>query len=166
MFDNSPANAGFGALVFGAVATVAIIAGFKYRLLRNKKTLILVGFFMLLITVNSGGFLGEIAGALRHGMNVAGQQAVDKTAGAAVTANPPRTAVTPVSAGGAAIGLTGITWYVIKLIAARGKPKDWKEMVGGTLVAVCYGTSLGFMGWIVSATTLTGNNIGLYVFGG
>lgn len=166
MFDSSPANAGFGALVFGAVATVAITAGFKYKLLRNKKTVFLVGFFMLLITVNSGGFLGEIAGALRHGMNVAGQQAVDKTAGATVTANPPRTAVTPVSAGGAAIGLTGITWYVIKLIAARGKPKDWKEMVGGTLVAVCYGTSLGFMGWIVSATTLTGNNIGLYVFGG
>jgi hypothetical protein len=28
------------------------------------------------------------------------------------------------------------------------------------------GTSLGFMGVIVSATTLTGNNIGLWIVGG
>ncbi|MFB7475588.1 hypothetical protein [Kitasatospora sp. NPDC056184] len=166
LFNNATANAGFGALLFGAMATVAIVAGFKYKILRNKKTLILVFVFMLLVTINSGGLLGEIAGALRHGMNAAGSVAADGLAGAKTTPNPPTTTVTPVSAGGAAIGLCGLTWFVIKLIATRGKPKDWKEMAGGTIAAVCYGTSLGFMGVIVGAATITGNNIGLYVFGG
>ncbi|KJS53223.1 hypothetical protein VM98_26635 [Streptomyces rubellomurinus subsp. indigoferus] len=166
IFNNSTANASFGALLFGAIATVAIIAGFKYRVLKNKKTFILIFFFMLLVTVNSAGILGDIAGALRHGMNAAGTAVASNVAGAQTAPNPPHSTVTPVSAGGAAIGLCGLTWYIVKLIAARGKPKDWKEMAGGSLVAVCYGTTLGFMGVIVGITTITGNNIGLYVFGG
>ncbi|WP_031072074.1 hypothetical protein [Streptomyces sp. NRRL WC-3742] len=166
LFHNTTANAGFGALLFGAIATVAIVAGFKYKLLRQKKTFILVFFFMLLVTVNSAGILGDIAGALRHGMNVAGDAVASNVAGAKATPNPPHSTVTPVSAGGAAIGLCGLTWYIVKLIAARGRSKDWKEMAGGTLIAVCYGTTLGFMGVIVGITTVTGNNIGLYVFGG
>ncbi len=99
-------------------------------------------------------------------MNVAGERAAEGVAGAKATPNPPRSTVTPVSAGGAGIGLCGLTWYAIKLFAARGKPKDWKEMAGGSLVAVCYGTTLGFMGVIVGAATLTGNNVGLWIFGG
>ncbi|MCX5561101.1 hypothetical protein [Streptomyces sp. NBC_00038] len=166
IFDNTTANASFGALLFGAMATVAVVAGFKYKILKNKKTFALVFFFMLLVTVNSTGILGEIAGALRHGMNVAGERAAEGVAGAKATPNPPRSTVTPVSAGGAGIGLCGLTWYVIKLFAARGKPKDWKEMAGGSLVAVCYGTTLGFMGVVVGAATLTGNNVGLWIFGG
>ena len=166
LFHNSTANAGFGALLFGAIATVAIFAGFKYKILRNKKTFILIFFFMLLVTINSAGLLGDVAGALRHGMNAAGTAVAGNVAGAKTTPNPPRSTVTPVTAGGAAIGLCGLTWYLVKLFAARGKPKDWKEMVGGTAVAICYGTTLGFMGVIVGITTITGNNIGLYVFGG
>lgn len=166
IFNNAGANAGFGALVFGAMATVAIVAGLKYRWLRDKKTLILVAFFVLLVTVNSGGILGEIAGALRLGMNVSGEVAVQGVAGAVTAPNPPTTAVTPLSAGGAAIGLCGLTWYGVKLFAAKGKAKDLKEMYFGTAVGVCYGTSLGFMGWFVGATVLIGNNVGLYVFGG
>ncbi|MFE7808519.1 hypothetical protein ACFU51_28380 [Streptomyces sp. NPDC057430] len=166
IFDNAGANAGFGALVFGAMATVAIVAGLKYRWLRDRKTLFLVAFFVLLVTVNSGGLFGEVAGALRGGMNIAGEKAVDGIAGAAVAPNPPRSTVTPLSAGGAAIGLCGLTWYAIKLFAAKGKARDIKEMSMGAAVGICYGTSLGFMGWIVGATVIVGNNVGLYVFGG
>ncbi len=61
IFDNTTANASFGALLFGAMATVAVVAGFKYKILKNKKTFALVFFFMLLVTVNSTGILGEIA---------------------------------------------------------------------------------------------------------
>ena len=166
LFDNSTANAGFGALLFGSMATVAVIAGFKYRVLKNRWTFGLVFFFMLLVTVNSSGVLGEIAGALREGMNTAGERAADGVAGGQATPDPPESEVTPVSAGGAGIGLCGLTWFVVKIFASRGKPTDWKEMVGGTVVAICYGTTLGFMGVIVGATTLTGNNVGLWVFGG
>ncbi|WP_330351905.1 hypothetical protein [Streptomyces sp. NBC_00582] len=166
LFNNSTANASFGALLFGAMATTAVVAGFKYKVLRKWKTFVLVFFFVLLVTVNSGGLFGEIAGALRQVMNVAGETAVEKAAGATANANPPRSAVTPVSAGGAAIGLCGLVWYGVRLYAAKGKPADWKEMAGGAVVAICYGTSLGFMGVIVSATTLTGNNVGLWIFGG
>ncbi|MFI1259058.1 hypothetical protein ACH4U6_35620 [Streptomyces netropsis] len=166
IFDNSPANASFGALIFGAIGTVVIVAGFKYKLLREKKTLVLVAFFVLLVTVNSGGILGEIAGALRGLMNVGGEKAVQGAAGAVTTPNPPHTQVTKVSAGGAGIGLCGIAWYAVKLYAAKGRARDIKEMCLGAGVAICYGTSLGFMGWIVGATVLTGNNVGLYVFGG
>lgn len=166
IFDNAGANAGFGTLVFGAMATVAIVAGFKYRWLKDKKTVVLVAFFMLLVTVNSGGILGEIAGALRLGMNVGGEQAVRGVAGAVTTPNPPSTRVAPLSAGGAAIGLCGLTWYGIKIFAAKGKAKDLKEMYMGTAAGVCYGTSLGFMGWFVAGSVLAANNLGLYVFGG
>jgi len=166
LFDNTTANAGFGAVLFGAMATVAVFAGFKYKVLRKRKTFFLMFFFMLLVTVNSGGIFGEIAGALRRGMNYAGEQAVQKAAGAKVAANPPRTPVTPASAGGASVGLLGLIWYGVKLYATRGKAKDRMEMAAGSFVAICYGTSLGFMGVIVSVTTLTGNNIGLYLFGG
>ncbi|MFC8949734.1 MULTISPECIES: hypothetical protein [Streptomyces] len=166
IFDNQSANAGFGALLFGAMATTAVIAGFKKKLLRKKKTFVLVFFFVLLVTVNSRGLFGEGAGALRAAMNHLGQAAAEEGAGAKVNTHAPRTAVTPVSAGGAAIGLCGITYYLVVLYAAKWKPADWKEMAGGAVVAICYGTSLGFMGVIVSTTTLTGNNIGLWIFGG
>ncbi|ATM24768.1 hypothetical protein C9F11_42910 (plasmid) [Streptomyces sp. YIM 121038] len=166
LFDSTTANASFGALLFGAMATSAVIAGFKYKVLRKKKTFILVFFSVLLVTVNSAGFLGEIAGALRNAMNTAGESAVEQTAGATPRTDPPRSEITPVSAGGAAIGLCGVVWYCVRLYAADWKPADWKEMVGGTVVAICYGTTLGFMGVIVSATTLTGNNLGLWLFGG
>ncbi|MFE3144265.1 hypothetical protein [Streptomyces scopuliridis] len=166
IFDNAGANAGFGTLVFGAMATVAIVAGLKFRWLRKWKTLVLVAFFVLLVTVNSGGILGEIAGALRLGMNTGGEAAVKGVAGAVTAPNPPKTAVAPLSAGGAAIGLCGLTWYGIKLFAAKGKAKDLKEMYMGLAVGICYGTSLGFMGWFVAGSVLAANNVGLYVFGG
>ncbi|MCX4682327.1 hypothetical protein OG413_44910 [Streptomyces sp. NBC_01433] len=166
IFDNQPANAGFGALLFGAMALTAVFAGFKKKVLRKKKTFVLVFFFVLLVTVNSRGLFGEAAGALRAGMNFLGQTAAEEGAGATVNARPPRTAVTPVSAGGAAIGLCGITYYLVTLYAANWKPVDWKEMLGGSLIAISFGTSLGFMGMVVSATTLTGNNLGLWAFGG
>ncbi|MFZ3491656.1 hypothetical protein ACODT5_00185 [Streptomyces sp. 5.8] len=166
LFNNSTANAGFGALLFGAMATTAVVAGFKYKVLKKWKTFLLVFIFVLLVTVNSGGVLGEAAGAARQVMNVAGATAAEGVAGATVNVNPPRSAVTPVSAGGAGIGLCGLVWYGIRLYAAKGKPRDWKEMALATVAAVCYGTTLGFMGVIVSATTLTGNNVGLWIFGG
>jgi len=65
---------------------------------------------------------------------------VEKAAGATANANPPRSAVTPVSAGGAAIDCRPVCTGV-RLYAAKGKPADWKEMAGGAVVAICYGTS-------------------------
>ncbi|MGG7572511.1 hypothetical protein [Streptomyces sirii] len=76
IFDNAGANAGFGCLAFAAIGTVVIVAGFKFKWLRAKSTVLLVGLFVLLITVNSGGILGEIAGALRLGLNAGGEAAV------------------------------------------------------------------------------------------
>jgi hypothetical protein len=168
IFANGTANAGFGALVFGVVATTVVVAGFKYRLLKNRKTLLWVAFAMLLVTINSRGIFGELAGAARHIMNAAGEGAVRGGTGARTTPNPPRSTVNPVSAGGAALGLAILAWYVMKAYAApnKWKPDDWREMAFGTVIAVCYGTSLGFMGIIASMSVLTGNNIGLWIFGG
>ncbi|MFF4286005.1 hypothetical protein ACFY0R_11855 [Streptomyces sp. NPDC001633] len=166
IFDNPGANAGFGTLAFAAIGTVVIVAGFKFRWLRAKSTVILVGLFVLLVTVNSGGILGEIAGALRHGMNAGGAAAVHGVSGAAVTPHVPRTAITPVSAGGALVGLCGIAWYGVKLFAAKDRAKDRKEMIIGLGVGVCYGTGLGFTGYFVAGAVLAANNVGLWAFGG
>jgi len=35
LFNNSTANASFGALLFGAMATTAVGRGFKYKVLRK-----------------------------------------------------------------------------------------------------------------------------------
>ncbi|MFI9353134.1 hypothetical protein [Streptomyces lydicus] len=166
IFDNAGANAGFGCLAFAAIGTVVIVAGFKFKWLRAKSTVLLVGLFVLLITVNSGGILGEIAGALRLGLNAGGEAAVRGVSGTTVTPDAPRTAITPVSAGGAVIGLCGVAWYGVKLFAAKGRAKDLKEMIVGLGVGVCYGTGLGFTGYFVAGAVLAANNIGLWVVGG
>jgi len=166
LFDTSGANAGFGALAFGVLGTVAVIAGFKYRWLRSKKTVIIVFASMLLVTVNSAGLLGSIAGALREVMNTGGEKVVTGATGSKITPNPSQHHVTAVSAGGALLGLCGLTWYGVKLYAAKGKIRELPEMIMGTGAAICYGTSLGFMGAVVGATTITANNIGLQIFGG
>ncbi|GAB7036025.1 hypothetical protein AB0G35_24105 [Streptomyces sp. NPDC021749] len=166
LFDNPGANAGFGTLACAAIGTVVIVAGFKFKWLRAKWTVILVGVFMLLVTVNSGGIAGEIAGALRHVLNFGGEAAVKGVSGAKSTPNPPHTTITPVSAGGAVIGLCGIAWYVVKLFAAKGKAKDLKEMIVGAGVGICYGTGLGFTGFFVAGAVLAANNVGLWLVGG
>ncbi|MEU9485911.1 hypothetical protein AB0D83_19985 [Streptomyces decoyicus] len=166
LFDNAGANAGFGALAFGVLGTVAVIAGVKYKWLKSKKTLAIVFVSVLLVTVNSAGILGEIAGAFRHVANVGGEKAVTTATGAKLAAGAHHTEVTPVSAGGALIGLCGLVWYGVKLYATKGKLRELPEMIMATVSALCYGTSLGFMGYIVQATVLTGNNIGLLAFGG
>lgn len=167
LFDNAGANAGFGALAFGTLATVAIIAGFKFRWLRFKTHLAVVFISVLLVTVNSSGILGEIAGALREVLNNSGERVITETTGTEVTSDPPRTEVTSVSAGGALLGLCGITWYTVKIFAAKGrKLRELPEIIMGTGAGICYGTSLGFMGSVVGATVLTANNVGLYLFGG
>ncbi|WP_424217729.1 hypothetical protein ACN20G_36840 (plasmid) [Streptomyces sp. BI20] len=166
IFDNDVANAGFGALVFGAMATVALIAGLKFKLLKSWKTTLLVAVFVLLVTVNSGGLLGELAGVLRLGMNSGGEAAVDTLSGAKLAPNPLRTPVEPASAGGAAIGLCGLTWYGVKAYAAKGKLKEAKEMILGAVLGVCYGTTLGFMGMVVGVMIPVANNIGYWAFSG
>ncbi len=120
IFNNPGANAGFGCLAFAAIGTVVIVAGFKFKWLRAKATVILVALFVLLVTVNSGGVLGEIAGALRLGLNAGGEAAVHGVSGTAVTPHAPHTTITPVSAGGAVVGLCGLAWYGVKLFAAKG----------------------------------------------
>lgn len=52
------------------------------------------------------------------------------------------------------------------MYATKGKIRELPEMIMGTGSAICYGTSLGFMGYIVNAVVLTGNNVGLWAFGG
>ncbi|WP_331740810.1 hypothetical protein [Streptomyces sp. NBC_01006] len=166
IFDNDVANGTFGTLAFGALACVFIVAGFKYKVLRRKKTVILVAIGVLAVTVNSAGLFGEIAGALRMGMNQAGEQAAQGLAGAQVAANPPTTHVTPVTAGGALFGLIVIFWYGIKIYAAKGKPRDWKEMAGGALVGISAGTGVGFLGIAVSSAVIVSNNVGFWLVGG
>lgn len=89
LFDNTGANAGFGALAFGVLGTVAVVAGFKFKWLKSKKTLALVFVSVLLVTVNSAGIIGEIAGALRHIFNVGGEKAVTTATGAKLAAGAP-----------------------------------------------------------------------------
>ncbi|WP_405740448.1 hypothetical protein OG422_05775 [Streptomyces sp. NBC_01525] len=166
LFDNPAANASFGSLACAAIGTVVIVAGFKYKWLKAKSTVLLVAVFILLVTVNSGGLLGEIAGAIRHVLNAGGEAAVQGVSGTKVTPNAPHTTVSPVSAGGAVVGLCGIAWYGVKLFAAKGKAKDLKEMCVGLGVGVCYGTGLGFTGYFVAASVLAANNVGLWLVGG
>lgn len=166
VFDNHVANGTFGTLAFGVLTLVVIAAGFKYKLLRRKKTIVFVALGVLAVTVNSGGLLGEVAGALRQGMNVAGEQGINKLAGAKTPTNPPTTHVTPVTAFGALLGLAILAWYGIKLYAAKGKPEDWKEMVGGVIIGVCSGTGVGFLGIALNSGVIVSNNVGFYVFGG
>ncbi|QKW55043.1 hypothetical protein [Streptomyces buecherae] len=166
LFDTHGANATFGALAFGVLATVLVVAGFKYRWLRSKKTLVIVFVSTLLVTVNSAGLLGEIAGAAREIMNAGGEKVVTDATGTKVAPNPPRHKVEPVSAGGALLGLCGWAWYGMKLYATKGRVRELPEIIMGAGSAVCYGTSLGFMGAVVGATVVTGNNIGLNIFGG
>ncbi|MEU3602246.1 hypothetical protein ABZ714_26540 [Streptomyces sp. NPDC006798] len=166
LFDNDAANGTFGTLAFGVLTIVLIVAGFKYKVLRKKKTVALVAIGILAVTVNSAGLLGEIAGALRGGMNTAGEKAAADLAGAQVAANPPTTQVTPITAGGALFGLAILVWYGVKIYAAKGKPKDWKEMAGGALVGVCAGTGVGFLGLAVGAAVIVSNNVGFWLVGG
>ncbi|MFJ5785501.1 hypothetical protein [Streptomyces hydrogenans] len=166
MFDNEVANGTFGTLAFGALTVVIIVAGFKYKVLKNWKTVVIVALGILAVTVNSGGLLGELAGALRQGMNVGGQEAVDGLAGAKVAPNPPTIKVTPITAGGALFGLCIIAWYLIKTYAANWRPADWKEMVGGSLIGICSGTGIGFLGLATSSAVIVSNNVGFWLFGG
>ncbi|NUK15816.1 hypothetical protein [Streptomyces lunaelactis] len=166
VFDNHVANGTFGTLAFGVLTLVVIAAGFKYKLLRRKKTIVFVALGVLAVTVNSGGLLGEVAGALRQGMNVAGEQGINGLAGAKTPTNPPTTHVTPVTAFGALLGLAILAWYGIKLYAAKGKPEDWKEMIGGVIIGVCSGTGVGFLGIALNSGVIVSNNVGFYVFGG
>lgn len=166
MFDNDVANGTFGTLACGVLALVVIAAGFKYRLLREKKTVVLVALGVLAVTANSGGFLGEIAGAIRRGLNVSGEAALRAGAGAQVAPNPPTTEIPPITAGGALIGLALLGWYLIKMYAAHWRPDDWKEMVGGAVLGICAGTGVGFLGVALSSGVIVSNNLGFYLFGG
>ncbi|KPC68376.1 hypothetical protein ADL27_56900 [Streptomyces sp. NRRL F-6602] len=160
------ANAGFGTLAFAAVGTVVMVAGFKYRWLRDKKTVALVAVGVLLVTINSAGLLGEVAGAIRGGLNSVGEAAVTQVTGTSKATGAPSTTVARVSAGGAVVGLCIIAWFVVKLVAAKGKARDMREMVVGAVCGICYGTGLGFTGYFVAPTVLTANNVGLWLIGG
>ncbi|MCM2394388.1 hypothetical protein [Streptomyces albipurpureus] len=166
LFNNDVANGTFGTLAFGVLTVVLIVAGFNYKVLKRKKTVVLVAIALLAVTVNSAGLFGEIAGALRGGMNTAGEKAASGLAGAEVADNPPTTKVTPVTAGGALVGLAILVWYGVKIYAAKGKPKDWKEMAGGALIGVCAGTGVGFLGIAVSSAVIVSNNVGFWLVGG
>ncbi|MFE7268041.1 hypothetical protein ACFU9B_39570 [Streptomyces sp. NPDC057592] len=166
LFDNPVANGSFGTIAFGAIALVLIIAGFKFNVLRDKKTVFLVALAVLAVTVNSAGLLGGGAGAMRVGMNIAGEQAIEGLAGAQSPANPPTTHVTPVNAFGALLGICILVWFLVKSYAANWRPKDWREMAGGTLIGISAGSGVGFLGIALNSAVLISNNVGFWVFGG
>ncbi|MGW1656603.1 hypothetical protein [Streptomyces atratus] len=166
LFDNPVANGTFGTIAFGAITIVLIAAGFKYKVLKNKKTVILMALAVLAVTVNSAGLFGGGAGAMRVGMNIAGEQAIEGLAGAKTPTNPPTTHVTPITAFGALLGICILVWFGVKTYAAKGKPKDWKEMAGGTLIGISAGSGVGFLGIALNSAVLISNNVGFWVFGG